>query len=170
MGPRIAVLALILSLCSITPTLAGLKWVDFGVNGLTCSMCSRSVEMSLKRLDFVDNVVMDLETTEGRIYFKSNLPIDLNAIARAVVNAGFSVRFVRLQISFDDLTLNPDGSFNLYGQEFKWIDFPNKVNGLVALKLLDENFLPKKEGAEWRKKFTTSRSPDQKVLHVVQES
>ena len=168
MSPKF-LLTIIISLCSLTPTLAGLKWVDFGVNGLTCSMCSRSVEMSLKRLDFIDNVVMDLETTEGRIFFKPNLPIDLHSIARAVVNSGFSVRFVRMQVSFDDMTLSPDGSFTLHGQKFMWVDFQNKVNGPVALKLLDENFLPKKESAEWKKKLLASKSSDQKVLHVVQQ-
>src|SRR5688500_13143650 len=96
-------LVLFLMAMSVTPTLAGLKWVDIGINGLTCSMCSRSVEMSLRRLDFVHNVLMSLETTEGRIFFKQNASINLDQIAKAVVDAGFSVRFVSLQMSFEDI-------------------------------------------------------------------
>lgn len=147
---------------------AGLKWVDVGVNGLTCSMCTRSVEMSLKRLDFVKNVEMNLETTEGRIFFKEGTPIDLNALAKAVIDAGFSVRFLKLQLSFDDIPLKDDGSFVFQGQSYQWLDFQNKVNGPVALKLVDENFLPKKERVELKKKFVALKGGDQKILHVVQ--
>jgi copper chaperone CopZ len=146
---------------------AGLKWADVGVNGLTCSMCSRSVEMGLRRLDFVDSVVMSLETTEGRIFFKDNTPVNLNDIAKAVVDAGFSVRFVKLQMSFDDIPLNTDGSFVFQGQSFKWVDFQNKFKGPVSLKLVEQNFLPRKEGAEWKKKIIASQSGE-KIFHVVQ--
>jgi hypothetical protein len=125
--------------------------------------------MSIRRLDFVDNVVMILESTEGRIFFKPDAPIDLNEIAKAVVNAGFSVRFLKLQMSFDDIPLNSDGSFVFQHQRFKWIDCPANVNGSVALQLVEENFLPKKESAPWKEKLATSKSGDQKILHVVQQ-
>ena len=149
-----------------TPLIAGLKWADIGVNGLTCSMCSRSVEMSLRRLDFVNDVQMSLETTEGRIFFNDDVPVNINDLAKAIVNAGFSVRFIKLEMTFDDITLNNDGTFVFHGQSFKWVDFQSKVKGPVSLKLVEQNFLPKKEGAEWKKKFTASKS-DEKVYHVV---
>lgn len=160
---------LILITMSVIPAQAGLKWADVGVDGLTCSMCSRSVEMSLRRLDFVDKVVMSLEATEGRIFFKPDMPIDLNAIAKAVVNAGFSVRFLKLQISFDDIPLNDDGSFVFQNQKFKWIDFQDRINEPVTLKLVAGNFLPKKESAEWKREIGTSKSGDQNILHVIQQ-
>jgi copper chaperone CopZ len=146
---------------------SGIKWIDVGVNGLTCSMCSRSVEMSLRRLDFVDSVAMSLEKTEGRIYFESNALINLQQIAKAIVNAGFSVRFVRIEFTFDDIPLNNDGSFVFQGQTFEWLDFKNKTRE-ASLKLVDDNFLPKKEVAEWKKKLTTSDS-GKKTLHVIKE-
>jgi hypothetical protein len=146
----------------------GIKWVDVGVNGLTCSMCTRSVEMSLRRLEFVDSIIMSLETSEGRIYFRENTPINLNDIAKAITNAGFSVRFVKLQMSFDDIAVDKDGSFIFQGQTYKWLDFPNKVDGTVGLKLVDENFLPKKESAALKKKFAALKSDDKTIFHVVQ--
>jgi copper chaperone CopZ len=162
-------LILLLLTVSATQSWAGLKWIDVGVNGLTCSMCTRSVEMSLRRLDFVDSVVMSLETTEGRIFFKPNTPVNLNQLAKAVTNAGFSVRFLKLQITFDDIPLNSDGSFVFQGQPYQWLDFKDKVKGAVALKLVDESFLPKKESTEWKKKFVTLKPGNQKILHVVQQ-
>jgi hypothetical protein len=167
MNLRFLVLFLLLTTAAATSSLGGIKWADVGVNGLTCSMCSRSVEMSVRRLDFVDRVEMSLETTEGRIYFKPGALIDLNQLARAVVNAGFSVRFVRLEISFDDITLNKDGSFVFQGQPYQWLDFHNPPANQAALKLVDEDFLPRKESALWKKKLGSSTSGDQRILHVV---
>jgi hypothetical protein len=124
--------------------------------------------MSLRRLDFVDSVAMSLETTEGRVYFKPNALIDLNQLAKAIVNAGFSVRFLRLEMSFDDIALNKDGSFVFQGQTYQWLDFKDNTTGQVALKLVDENFLPKKESAKWKEKIVPSKPGDQRILHVVQ--
>lgn len=167
MNPRHVVLSILLT-AAATSSWAGIKWADIGVNGLTCSICSRSVEMSVRRLDFVDNVVMSLETTEARIYFKPGALIDLNQLSRAVVNAGFSVRFVRLEIAFDDIALNKDGSFVFQGQAYQWLDFKDSAEGQVALELVDESFLPRKESAKWRKKIGPTKSRDQQILHVVQ--
>ena len=158
---------LVFILALSTDSFAGLKWVDVGVNGLTCSMCSRSVEMSLRKLNFVDSVVMNLETTEGRIYFSKDAPVNFNAIARAVVNAGFSVRFVKLQMAFDDVAIDSEGSFKFQGQQFRWLGF-QQVKGTVGLTLVDEKFLPKKDFAEVRKKYITVKEDGQSILHVVQ--
>src|ERR1700744_3890006 len=65
-----------------------------GVNGLTCSQCSRSVEMQLRKLSFVKNVNMNLKQTEGDLEFKEGAKIDFSKIAEAIKNAGFSVRFL----------------------------------------------------------------------------
>jgi copper chaperone CopZ len=162
----------IIALMSVSQSsTAGMKWVDLGVNGLTCSMCTRSVEMSIRRLDFVDTVVMSLESAEGRIYLKSNVPVSFEQLAKAVVNAGFSVRFIKVQFDFNDIEIGTDGTFTYEGQAFKWIDFTTKrIKAQVALKLIDEGFLPKKESGEFKKKLNLYKnSPGQKVLHVYQE-
>jgi len=169
---RYLLILTLLALCSLQNLMAGISWVDIGVNGLTCSMCTRSVEMSIRRLDFVDTVVMSLEKAEGRIYFESNLPVNFEQIAKAVVNAGFSVRFIKVQFNFNDIEIGPDGLFSYQGQLFKWIDFKIKPDETqVALKLIDEGFLPKKESTQFKKKINSSKAPaTQKILHVIQES
>ena len=75
------------------PGYAQFKEVTVGVNGLTCSQCSRSVEMRIRKLAFVADVKMNLEHTEGRIFFKKGDKVNVDKIAAAVVDAGFSVRF-----------------------------------------------------------------------------
>jgi copper chaperone CopZ len=151
-------------------SLGGLKWVDVGVNGLTCSLCTRSVERSISRLDFVDSVVMSLEKTEGRIYLKTGEPADLKKIAKAVVDAGFSVRFLRLEFNFNDVPISQDGYFSYQGQKYQWLQFKDGLaKGDISLTLVDEGFLPRKESGQWKKKFGFSTDPaGQKVYHVVQ--
>lgn len=123
----------------------------------------------MRRLAFVDSVAMSLEATEARIFFKQGEPINLNALAKAVVHAGFSVRFIKLQFDFSDIPVDKDGLFVFQGQPFQWLDFNHQIKREVALRLVDENFLPKKEGAEWRKKFgQRDAASNQQVLHVVQ--
>jgi len=152
-------------------SIAGIKWVDVGVNGLTCSMCTRSVEMSLRKLDFVDSVVMSLETTEGRIFLEQNVPVNFEQIAKAVVNAGFSVRFMKLGLSFEDVSVGINGLFELRGQSFQWIRFNKERNqGTIVLKLIDEGFLPKKEAVKFKEVIEIKNSNQTaKPLHVIKE-
>src|SRR5579859_7062370 len=164
--------SLLATSCLPATSFGGIKWIDVGVNGLTCSMCSRSVEMSVRRLDFVDSVSMSLEKTEGRIYFKPGALVNLKKITEAVVDAGFSVRFLRLEFNFTGVPISPDGSFIFQGQSYQWLEFKEgSVSGDVALKLVDEGFLPRKESSLWKKKLgPITGAVRQKVLHVVRET
>jgi copper chaperone CopZ len=164
-------LLLIFILAFAKQSVAEIKWVEIGVDGLTCSLCSRSVEMSLRRLEFVDSVSMSLEKTEGRIYMTPDMPVNLEQIAKAVVNAGFSVRFLRIEFSFKDIPVSRDGSFSYQGQTYQWLDFNGGLlKNEVALKLVDEKFLSRKESSQWKKKLAASPSENpKKVLHVVQQ-
>ena len=65
-----------------------------GINGLTCSACTRSVETGLRKLSFVENVEMSLENKSGIITFKKGQKVEIEKIASAVTDAGFSVRFL----------------------------------------------------------------------------
>lgn len=146
----------------------GLKWIDVGVNGLTCSVCTRSVDRSISRLEFVDSVTMSLENTEGRIYVKNIENINLKRITKAIVDAGFSVRFVRLQFDFSDIPIDKDGFFSFKEQHYQWIQFKsNSSLNNVALTLIDEGFLPKKESNQWKKKYAVSAN--QNILYLTNE-
>jgi hypothetical protein len=109
---------------------------------------------------------MSLESAEGKVYFKANVPINLKKLAEAVVNAGFSVRFVKLQITFDTISLNSHGEFDFQNQSFRWINFQDKESGLITLLLVNEGFLPKKESVEWKKKYKLPNA-EQNVLYVA---
>ena len=152
-----------------TPSSAGIQWAEIGVDGLTCSLCTRSVEMSLLRLDFVDRVEMDLETTAGKIYFKLNEDVNPYEIAKAIKNAGFSVRFLRYQLDFTDIPVDRDGNFALCGQKYQILDLTDGVQGQEQLRLVDEKFLPKNE-TTWKKAITLKATTTKDIIHVVAEN
>ena len=60
-------IGLILIFCTCFSASAQFQTVYIGVNGLTCSQCSRTVEMSIRKLDFVGDVQMNLAHTESRM-------------------------------------------------------------------------------------------------------
>lgn len=150
-------------------SIAGLKWIDVGVNGLTCSLCTRSVDRSISRLEFVDSVTMSLENTEGRIYVKDVGAIDLKRISKAITDSGFSVRFVRLQLDVNDIRIDTGGFFSFKGQRFQWLEFKNSaLKSEVTLTVIDDGFLPKREANQWKKKLAIM--PDQNICHLINEN
>jgi cation transport ATPase len=139
-----------------------------GVNGLTCSMCTRSVEMSLRRLDFVDSVVMSLQNTEGEIFFNKNHPVDFESLAKAVVDAGFSVRFLKIRLDLNVIRLEESGAFAFQGQDFVWLDYDRNPGKKVAwFSLIGDTYLPKSEMKKWKNKIQNSANGTKRnVIHV----
>ena len=125
---------------------AQFETVYIGVNGLTCSQCSRTVEMSIRKLDFVADVQMNLEHTEGKIILKKNKKADIDKIAQAVFNAGFSVRYLQADLMVDNTVTASGTCFNYKGDQYVFAAAPKEpVKGLVKLKFLGKKFMPKKD-------------------------
>ncbi len=108
-----------------------------GVNGLTCSQCSRSVEMQLRKLPFVKEVSMDLGRTEGTIRFRDKEPVNISAIARAVKDAGFSVRYLEADIDPATVQLSGKGCFQFNGDAY----YVSQPDGLTSGKVLRLQFV-----------------------------
>ncbi|WP_162903302.1 heavy-metal-associated domain-containing protein [Taibaiella koreensis] len=122
--------------------------VSLGVNGLTCSQCSRSVEMQLRKLPFVADVTMDLGRTEGLIRFRDKQPVRINAIARAVKDAGFSLRYLEADLDPAMVQLSGKGCFQLNGDAY-YVSGPET---LVAGKVLRLQFVGKDYGGKGAQK------------------
>jgi copper chaperone CopZ len=141
---------------------ASIQFILIGVDGLTCSMCTRSVEMSIRKLDFVDSVVMDLENTEGKVYLKKGDDVDLRKVAKAVTSAGFSVRFMRIQVDFEGS--NASTCFSIGPDSFQFIQEPD-ISGSAELTLIGDEFMPRKVAANYRKKLV-QKCPAQNGYYV----
>ena len=120
--------------------------VYLGVNGLTCSQCSRTVEMSIRKLDFVGDVQMNLEHTEGKIILKKNKKADMDKIAQAVINAGFSVRYLQADLVVDNSVTSSGACINYKGDQYVFMEAPKEpIKGTVKLKFVGKKFMPKNE-------------------------
>ena len=125
---------------------AQFETVYVGVNGLTCSQCSRTVEMSIRKLDFVADVQMNLQHTEGKIILKKNKKADMDRLAQAVFDAGFSVRFLRADLLIDN-SVNVSGScFTYRGDGYIFTQAPKApLKGTVTLTFIGKKFMPKND-------------------------
>jgi copper chaperone CopZ len=127
------------------------SWVQVGVDGLTCSQCSRSVEMCIRKLSFVQDVVMNLANTEGKITFKPGTKVDIKKIAQAVVDAGFSVRYISAGFVFENASISENSCFPFEENQFQFVKVdPKTLNGETTLKFIGKKFLNPKEFRKWK--------------------
>lgn len=103
---------LLIAFILITPfrIFAQIDSVEIGINGLTCSMCSYSVEYSLQKLPEIQSVKMDLNSNIALVYFKPGEAINFEALAKKVKESGFSVRYISF-VRPENIKLEEDGSF-----------------------------------------------------------
>ncbi len=69
-----------------------IKKVSLVASGLTCSMCSKAIFKALTKLDFVDEVKVDIEQSKFVLSFKSGKTVVIDQIKAAVADAGFAVQ------------------------------------------------------------------------------
>ena len=161
--------ALLFVFCFAINANAQFETVYIGVNGLTCSQCSRTVEMSIRKLDFVADVAMNLEHTEGKIVLKKNKKTDMDKIAQAVVNAGFSVRYLQADLHVDNSVVTSGSCFNYNGDQYVFTDAPKApLKGEVKLKFLGKKYMAKNDFKKMESHMNDKcGNPAGKVYHVM---
>lgn len=123
------------------------------VNGLTCSMCSRATETSLKSLDFVDTVTPDLNRNVFVLSFKADQQVNMDQIRDKVQDAGFSIGDLSATINFKNAAINAEGLAQVDGHVYQFVNAKSKtLDGPVTAKVLDKDFISssafKKKAAE----------------------
>ena len=107
-------------------------------HGLTCALCSRSVEKRLEKLDFLERIDVDLQNTSFKLYFRSEVPIVIKDIYKMVESAGFSVGQLILNYQFDDENLqliHQDGFFTVDDQCIYVNGLLNRATSLIKLEV-----------------------------------
>lgn len=136
---------------------AQITWVQMGVNGLTCSQCTRSVEMSIRKLDFVEDVQMNLENTEGKVTFKPNAKVNVEEVAKAVEQAGFSVRYLKAGVVFSNVQVSTNFCYSFENNFYQFIKIQDQLlKGETAVIFVGKHYMP---GAE-QKKFKSEMKPN----------
>jgi len=138
---------------------------ELGISGLTCSACSKSVEMSLRKVSFVENITMNLERTEAKVIFKTGNPVEIEKLARAVMDAGFSLSYLNADFIFENLSVSNDFCFAYEKSTYQFLLSENKtLSGKTTLQFIGDKYLSKKDLGPWKGKMTTlCKSKDKKA-------
>lgn len=121
------------------------------IDGLTCSMCSMSVEKALRKLGFVSNVEMDLNENRAEISFVEGEAVALAMIARQVKEAGFSLRDLTVEVTMDSLEVKNQQNVILENvvYQFRGVE-PRKLEGSFEFQVLGEDFMSRKDWKSWK--------------------
>ncbi len=120
--------------------------VSLKASGLTCSMCSNSINRSLKTLDFISKIDPDIKTYTFEIDFKPNSIVDFDLIKKKVESAGFSVSGFVATLLFDSVPVSNRQPVSIAGLKFLFTSTKyQQLNGLQKIKILDKGFVPPKE-------------------------
>lgn len=127
---------------------------ELQVSGLTCSMCSKATEKSLRTLPFISDIKPDLNRNLFTITFKANTPVDLEQLSKKVQSAGFSINNLKATLDFDKLKIS-NNSFTYSGDTYHLVNGTSKdPDGQVAVTVVNKGFAP----AAVVKKYSTAVS------------
>jgi len=133
---------IILFIATITVAKAQFTKAELQVSGLTCSLCARTTEKSLKALPFVSEIKPDLIRNVYTITFKNDVPVDFEQISKKVKNSGFSVNYLKTTANFDNIKVA--GNAFTYGNDtYKLLNADKTLSGQVLLTIVDKGFAPK---------------------------
>lgn len=130
---------------------------EVSVNGLTCSQCSRSVELALKRLPFVESVAMNLQEPKAVVVFKKNTGINFFNLAKAVQDAGFSVRSIKAKFLPSKNDWTETSCFNSNGTLYYRKGIDNVANKNYNVLLLGKGLISKTELDKYKHKVQEER-------------
>lgn len=137
-------LKIFIFLCAVSISAAKAQFVkaELQVSGLTCSMCSKATEKSLRTLPFISDIKPDLNRNLFTITFKPNTPVNLEQMSKKIQGAGFSINQLKATLDFDKLKVN-NNSFNYAGDTFQVLNGAGKsLDGQVAVTVVNKGFAP----------------------------
>jgi copper chaperone CopZ len=155
---------IILFITSITAAKAQFTKAELQVSGLTCSMCSKATEKSLRTLNFIGDIKADLNRNVFVITFKKDVPVNLGQISKKVEGAGFFVNNLKATFNFDNVKVS-NNTFNYAGDSFRLVNGDGKtLTGPVTVTLVDKGFAP----ASVYKKYNTTDKAETggRIYHI----
>lgn len=122
---------------------AQIKSAEVLASGLTCSMCSKAIFKSLSKLDFVDTVKVNIETSVYQLKFKNDVPVKIEGIRDAVYDAGFAIAKLSITGNWKATSATKDLSFEDFGYQFKWQVKANKsLSNTQKVAILNKDIQP----------------------------
>jgi len=148
-------LLLIVSLLIIAATNlpAQFKSASLQAAGLTCAMCTKAINNEVAALPFVKKVDVDIKSSTFVIDFRDGANVDVDALKKAVEDAGFSVSKLKLKGNFQNVAVKNDAHVDIGGKIFHFLNVKDQtLDGERVLTVVDKNYVSAKEF----KKFSTA--------------
>jgi len=125
---------------------AQVKKVRLQASGLTCSMCSNSINKAIQSLDYVKEVDANIKNSSFDITFNDASKVKFDQIKKKVEDAGFFVARFEVDYQFDRIAVYKDAHIESNDLLFHFLNVPEEnISGEVTLRLLDKGFLSTKE-------------------------
>ncbi len=140
---------------------------ELQVSGLTCALCAKATEKSLKTLPFVSEIKTDLMRNVFIIVFKNNTPVNFDQVSKCVHDAGFFINSLKATFNFDNVKL-ADNHFSYGGDTYQVMNGAEKsLNGETAVTIVDKGFAPKSVSKKYIGQIADVPSAAGRVYHVT---
>ena len=116
---------------------------ELQVSGLTCALCAKATEKSLRTLPFIGDIKPDLIRNIFVITFKNDQAVNFDEISKKVQDAGFFVNSLKATFNFDKVKV-ANNYFSYGGDTFRVMNGADKpISGQVPVTIVDKGFAPK---------------------------
>jgi copper chaperone CopZ len=136
---------LLLICCWTISASAQVQKVNLQASGLTCAMCSKAIYKAVSAISFVDTVFVNIEASTYDIRFNKDATPQFDQIAKAVVDAGFSVANLTVVADFNKQSVDKNRFVTLDGIQYKIMGTPPAtLQGSKKLQVIGKQYmLPK---------------------------
>lgn len=133
-------------LCLGFSSLAQVTKVSLQASGLTCSMCSKAVKTALEEVSFVEKVQVDIQNQQYNLSFKEGAEVDIDALGKAVEDAGFSVASLNVTATVDNVKLEKDNHIRIGNSYFHFLNASGQqLSGSANFNIVDKQFVSPKD-------------------------
>lgn len=138
-------LFIVIALFLAVQTQAQVSKVSLQASGLTCSMCSNSINKSLQSLDYVEKVMANIKTSTFDITFKPGAAVNFDQLKKKVEDAGFFVARLTATVNFNNLAVAKDEHYSVAGMNIHFLNATGQVlNGEQAIQVVDKGYVSAK--------------------------
>jgi copper chaperone CopZ len=114
--------------------------------GLTCAMCSNAINKALLEVPFVESVKADIRNSAFNMVFKQGQEVEIDALRKAVEDAGFSVGNLKMTGNFRALKIENDKHVKIGTGVFHFLNVSEQtLDGEKTIMVVDKNFLTAKQ-------------------------
>lgn len=136
---------LLIALCISISASSQVTKITVQASGLTCSMCSNSINKALKTLPFAADVTSNIKTSSFEITVKPGTKANFDDVRRKVEGAGFSVANMTADMNFSNQKLVNDEHISSNGITMHFINVKDQtLNGVKTVQILDKGFVSAK--------------------------